>query len=463
MRKKRVYDMCEGPLVGQMIFYTIPIILSSVLQLLFNAADLVVVGQFCGSNSVAAVGATGALTNLLVNFFIGLSVGVGVVVANNIGARDRLKVQEAVHTAIPMALIGGAFLTLLGIFFSETFLIWMGTPKEILSLSTLYMRIYFGGMIFNLVYNFGAAILRASGDTAGPLKYLTLAGILNVGLNLFFVLVLHMNVAGVALATIIAQGLSAALVLLALIKRRDFCRLNLKKMRFHKDALRGIFTVGLPAGIQSSLFAISNVLIQSSINIFGNVVMAGNAAASNIEGFVYASMHSWQQTVMNYIAQNAGAKRYDRVRRVFWICIAGVTIVGICLGALSYLFGTQLLSIYLSDSQSAVQYGLARLGIVGLLYFICGLMDVISGAIRGMGVSFTPMIVSLLGACGLRILWIVTIFQIPEFHTTTGLYYSYPISWAITALAHFITFRLVYKKRLKESETEKALKEESAG
>ena len=305
-------NMLEGPLFPNIIRYTVPIILTSLLQLLFNAADLVVVGRFCGSVSVAAVGATGAITNLMINFFIGLSVGVGVAVAHGLGSREERVVHCTVHTALPTALISGAFLTVFGIAFSETFLKLMGTPDSVLPLSAVYMRIIFGGITFNMVYNFCASILRAAGDTKSPLIFLMFAGTLNVILNVIFVTQFHMNVAGVALATIISQGLSAVLVVIALMRRTDSCRLQLNKMRFYKPQLEKIIRIGLPAGIQSSLFSISNVLIQSSVNSFGDVFMSGNAAAGNIEGFVYVCLNAFQQTAVNFAGQNAGARQYRR-------------------------------------------------------------------------------------------------------------------------------------------------------
>ena len=314
-------NMLEGPLFPNIIRFTIPIILTSVLQLLFNAADLVVVGQFCGSVSVAAVGATGSITGLLVNFFIGLSVGAGVAVAHGLGGRENQVVHRTVHTALPTAILSGAILTVAGLTYSETFLIMMGTPDTVLPLSTVYMRIIFCGVTFNMVYNFCASILRAAGDTKSPLVFLLFAGILNVILNLVFVIQFQMNVAGVALATIISQAVSAVLVVIALMRRTDACKLYLNKLRFYKPQLAKILRIGLPAGIQSALFAISNVLIQSSVNSFGDVFMSGNAAASNLEGFVYVCLNAFHQSAVNFVGQNAGAKQYLRVRQTLWICL----------------------------------------------------------------------------------------------------------------------------------------------
>ena len=443
-------SMLTGPLLPNIILYTIPIILTSLLQLLFNAADLIVVGRFCGSVSVAAVGATGSITNLMVNFFVGLSVGAGVTVAHALGSREDSVVHNTVHTALPMALVSGILLTIIGVSFSATFLRWMGTPDSVLPLSSLYMKIYFAGITFTMVYNFCAAILRAAGDTKSPLIYLSFAGVVNVVLNVVFVTLFHMNVAGVALATTISQGISAVLVTIALMKRTDACRLELKKMRFHRIQLVKMLRIGLPAGIQSSLFSISNVLIQSSINSFGDVLMSGNAAAGNIEGFIYASLNAFHQTAVNFMGQNAGARQYKRVSQTLWICLGSVAVVGLALGSLGYFFGPSLLSLYITDSQEAIGYGMLRLSVICLTYFICGLMDVSTGALRGLGESFIPMVISVLGVCGIRIGWIYTIFQIPKFHTPQCLYISYPISWFITFLCQMIAFFLVYRKQKRD-------------
>ncbi len=443
-------SMLTGPLLPNIILYTIPIILTSLLQLLFNAADLVIVGRFCGSISVAAVGATGSITNLMVNFFVGLSVGAGVTVAHALGSREDTVVHNTVHTALPTALVSGIILTIVGVCFSGTFLHWMGTPDTVLPLSSLYMKIYFAGITFTMVYNFCAAILRAAGDTRSPLIYLSFAGVINVVLNIIFVTLLHMNVAGVALATTISQGISAALVVRALMKRTDACRLELKKMRFHRPQLTKMLRTGLPAGIQSSLFSISNVLIQSSINSFGDVFMSGNAAAGNIEGFIYVSLNAFHQTAVNFMGQNAGARQYKRVSRTLWICLVCVAAVGIAMGGLAYTFGPSLLSLYITDSQEALGYGMLRLGIICMTYWICGLMDVSTGALRGIGESFIPMVISVLGVCGIRIGWIYTIFQIPQFHTPQCLYISYPVSWCITFLCQLVAFLLVYRKQKRD-------------
>ena len=444
--KKNAQNMLQGPLFWSILSYTVPIILTSVLQLLFNAADLVVVGRFCGSISVAAVGATGSITNLLVNFFVGLSVGAGVTVAHALGSREDQVVHRTVHTALPTALISGLVLTVVGVTFADTFLGLMGTPDNVLALSSVYMKIYFAGITFTMVYNFCAAILRAVGDTKSPLIFLSAAGVINVALNLVFVTVLHMNVAGVALATAISQAISAIAVVIVLMKRTDACRLELKKMRFYRIQLFKMLRIGLPAGIQSSLFSISNVLIQSSVNSFGDIFMSGNAASGNIEGFLYVTMNSFHQTAVNFIGQNMGAQQYSRVKKILWVCLGSVGIVGLSLGLLMWTFGEQLLSIYITDSAQAITYGMIRMTYLALPYFLCGLMDVSTGALRGMGASFTPMVISVLGVCGIRIGWIMTIFRIPQFHTPQCLYISYAISWTVTFLIQMLAFRHIYKQ-----------------
>ena len=445
--KSKNQSMLQGPLLGSIISYTVPIILTSILQLLFNAADLVVVGRFCGSISVAAVGATGSITALIVNLFIGLSVGAGVTVAHGVGSREDEVVHRTVHTAIPMALVSGAVLTVLGILLSEKLLTMMGTPENVLKLSTVYMQIYFAGITFTMIYNFAASILRAVGDTRSPLVFLTIAGVINVLLNLIFVTVLHMNVAGVALATAISQAFSAIAMVVVLMKRTDAAKLNLKKLRFYGEQMKKMIRIGLPAGIQSSLFSISNVMIQSSVNSFGDILMSGNAASQNIEGFLYVTMNSFHQTAVNFIGQNVGAKQYGRVKKIVWICLGCVLVTGFAMGTLICGFGEQLLSIYITDSAEAVAWGLVRMGIIARFYFLCGVMDVSTGALRGLGASVSPMVISVLGVCGVRIGWIATIFQIPRFHTPQCLYSSYIFSWTLTFLIQMYAFMKIYKKQ----------------
>ncbi len=446
--KRFQQDMIHGPLFTNIISYTIPIILTSMLQLLFNAADLVVVGTK-GDIYLSAVGATGAITNLIVNLFIGLSVGAGVTAAHAIGCKDQVTTHRTVHTALPIAIIGGAVLTIVGIVFSETFLLWTGTPTEVLPLSTKYMRIFFGGMVFNMVYNFCAAILRAAGDTKGPLLYLTIAGVVNVVMNVIFVVIFGMNVDGVAAATVISQAISAGLAVRALMRRTDACHLNLKKLRIYAPQMGKIVRLGLPAGIQGSLFSISNVVIQSSINSFGPVLMAGNTAAGSIEGFVYVCMNAFHQSALNFTGQNVGAGQYKRVGKIMRICLCCVTVAGVLTGGVAYLLAEPLLSIYITDSVNAAEAiacGVLRMKYICLPYFLLGLMDVTTGMLRGLGSSITPMIISVLGIVGIRIGWVYTVFA--QHYTPQWLYASYPISWIITFVVELVAFMIVYRRRL---------------
>lgn len=445
-RRHYEVDMLNGPLVRSILVFSVPLMLSGILQLLFNAADIVVVGQFAGSTSLAAVGSTGALINLIVNVFMGMSIGASVVVARNYGAGRWKDVGEAVHTAIGLSVVCGVLVTAFGIALSRPLLELMGTPEDVLDLAALYMKIYFGGMVATMLYNFGAAILRAVGDTRRPLYYLFIAGVVNIVLNLFFVIVLHMDVAGVALATVISQCISAALVLLCLMRSGGAIHLELRRVRIVRDKFAEMMRVGLPAGLQGSVFSISNVLIQSAVNSFGSVVMAGNAAAANLEGFVYTAMNSIYQANLTFTSQNLGAGRYERIGRILLSCILTVTAVGLSLGLIVYALGPELLRLYTTDA-TVVQMGMKRLVVIATTYFICGWMDVLVGSLRGMGSSVVPMIVSILGACGLRIVWIYTIFAADR--TLTMLYISYPVSWAITAAVHFGCFVAVRRKVLR--------------
>ncbi len=448
---KRTYeiDMCNGPLLGKILKFSIPLMLSGILQLLFNAADIVVVGQFTGSEALAAVGSTGALNNLIVNIFLGLSIGSSVLTARYYGAQDFDNVQDVVHTSMLLSTISGVVLIFIGILLAPPLLELMGTPENVLDQAVLYMRIIFIGMPAMMIYNFGAAILRAVGDTQRPLMFLLIAGVINVILNLFFVLVFSMGVAGVALATIISQCISAALVVLCLMRSNGCYRMYLKKLRISKEKILPIIRIGLPAGIQGAVFSISNVLIQSSINSFGSIAMAGNTAASNIEGFVYTSMNSLYQASLSFTSQNIGARKTHRIVPILIRCLACVIAIGVGLSAIVLLFSTQLLGIY-SNEADVIQYGIGRLSVVCATYFLCGMMDVTCGSIRGMGYSVTPTIVSLAGACGFRILWIFTIFVWNRSLFT--LYLSYPISWIITFAAHLICFIIFFLRWKKKNE-----------
>ena len=448
MRKTYSMDMIHGPLLSKLLMYALPLVLSGVLQLLFNAADIVVVGRFSGNHALAAVGSTSALINLLVNLFIGVSVGANVLVARYCGARDEVNAQETVHTAMSVSIAGGFILIFVGYFLSEPLLAMMGTPADVLKDAALYMRIYFAGMPAFMIYNFGAAILRAVGDTRRPLYFLTLAGVVNVVFNLIFVVFFHMSVAGVALATIISQAISAFLVVLCLIQTEGMCQLHKDQLKIHGDKLLMMLRIGLPAGLQGCVFSISNVLIQSSINSFGSVAMAGNTAASNIEGFVYTGMNAIYQTCLSFTSQNLGAKKIKRIKLILAECLGIVAVIGLVLGQGAYHLGSVLLGIYSSEAE-VIQYGLTRLSLVCAPYFICGLMDVMTGVMRGLGYSIMPMLVSLTGACAFRVIWIYTVFQ--SSHTLETLYVSYPISWTLTFTVHFICFLFAYRKLVKKN------------
>lgn len=446
--KKYEIDMCNGPLFGKIILFALPLMLSGILQLFFNAADMIVVGRWAGEDALAAVGSTGSLVNLIVNVFIGLSVGSNVLVARYYGSGQEKELSDTVHTAILVSIITGIALIFIGFFIAPKILVLMGTPEDVLPLSVLYIRIYFCGMPAMMLYNFGSSILRAVGDTKRPLYFLTIAGVINVILNLIFVIVFHMSVDGVALATTISQIVSAVLVVLCLMKVDGPYRLELKKLRISRHKLGMMIRIGLPAGFQGAVFSISNVLIQSSVNSFGSLVMAGNSAAANLEGFVYTAMNTFHQTAVSFASQNYGAQKYKRISKILWICCLCVTTVGLIMGGIFYLASGTLLQLY-SDDVVVIGYGMKRLMYICIPYFLCGLMDTVVGVLRGMGYAIMPMIVSLLGACAFRVVWIFTIFQ--QFRTLDALYISYPVSWGITTLVHLLCFAIVYRKLRKKT------------
>ena len=437
-------DMIHGPLAGKLLVFAIPLMLSSILQLLFNAADVIVVGRWSGKEALAAVGSNTSLINLMVNLFVGFSVGTNVVVARDLGAGREEDVRDSVHTSIALSLVSGVVLMGLGLLLSRQMLELMGSPEDVIGLAALYLRIYFCGMPGNMLYNFGAAILRAQGDTKRPLYFLTAAGIINVILNLVFVIVFHMDVAGVALATIISQYVSAILVLLTLMRDKGPLRVDLRALRLDMKVVRRILQVGLPAGFQGMVFSISNVVIQSSINSFGSTVVAGSAASSNIEGFVYAGMNAFYQTALTFTSQNYGACECKRVDRIMGLCLLYSGLIGLVLGNLAYLFGYPLGSIYAPGQEEVIAQAVDRLSICCTTYFLCGLMDTQVGVLRGIGYSVVPMIVSLVGSCALRLLWVATIFQLNR--TPEMLYLSYPVSWVITAATHFVFFLFIRKR-----------------
>ena len=443
--KKYTIDMCEGPILKKLLLFVLPLIASSLLQLFFNAADVIIVGKFAGDNALAAVGSNGSIINLLTNVFIGLSVGANVLVARYSGAKKEDELRKVVHTAMTVSVLGGAVLTFVGLFAARQVLILMQSPMEVIDLSTLYIRIYFLGMPATMAYNFGAAILRGVGDTKRPLYYLTFAGVVNVVLNFILVAFFHMDVAGVAIATIISQYISAALVVKCLMEEEGAFRLEKKYLGVDIDVLKRIVKIGLPAGLQGSLFSLSNVVIQSSVNSFGAVVVAGNSAASNIEGFVYVAMHAFCQAVTAFISQNLGAGKYERIHKIVISAQVAVLIIGGGLGNLAYIFGEPLLHLY-TDNPAVIIAGMKRLSIISVTYALCGMMDNMVGALRGLGNSVLPMIVSLVGACGLRLAWILIFFQMEQFHTIETVYIAYPFTWGLTLCVHVICYLIVWKK-----------------
>lgn len=444
-------DMCSGPILSKMLKFTLPLMCSSILQILFNAADIVVVGRFAGATALAAVGSNSALINLVTNLFIGLSIGANVVVARYFGAKDDANISQSVHTSLMIGILSGLFLTFAGLIGANVFLRLMMTPDDVLPLATLYLRIYFTGMVPMMVYNFGSAILRAVGDTQRPLWYLLVAGVINVVLNLIFVVVFHLDVAGVALATIISQTISAVLVVRCLCLEKSAIKLNFKKLKVEWHKLRQILKIGLPAGFQGCVFALSNTVIQSSVNTFGSVVMAGNAAASNIEGIVYFAMNAFYQAAISFSSQNAGAGNYRRIKRIVLTAQGCVIAAGAVIGLGILAGGPFFLKLFSADSD-VIAAGMVRLSVILSTYYLCGMMDVMVGGLRGIGYSVTPMIVSLIGACGLRLVWISTVFQIPKFHSPKTVYMSYPVSWCITFFVHVICFCIFYRRVLKQHE-----------
>lgn len=443
--KRYEIDMVNGPILKKMLLFTIPLMFSSILQLLFNAADIVVVGRFAGDNSLAAVGCNGALINLMTNVFLGLSVGGNVLAARDYGAGDEEELSKTVHTAMLLGIISGLVLTVAGVIFAPQLLELMQTPENVLPLAALYLRIYFLGMTAMMVYNFGSALLRSIGDTKRPLYYLVAAGVINVILNLIFVIVFRMDVAGVGLATVISQCVSAALVVRCMMREQGGIRLEFGKLHIYRDKLLQIIQVGLPAGFQGAVFSLSNVVIQSSVNLFGETVVAGNSAAMNLEGFVYVSMNAFHQAAISFTSQNVGAGRRERIGKILLTAEGCVIVTGLLFGWVMYGFGRPLLHIY-SNSSHVIDAGMVRMRIILLPYALCGMMDVVVGVLRGMGYSVGPMIMSLIGACGLRLVWIATVFRIPQFHNISTVYVSYPITWAITLLAQLLLYVYASKK-----------------
>lgn len=445
MNRRYQLDLTQGPILTRLLQFSLPIILSGVLQLLFNAADIIVVGQFAGDASLAAVGSTSSLVNLLVNLFMGLSIGTNVVAANFFGAGKKEELKKTVHTSILVSLYSGIILTVIGVLGAKQILKLMQSPPEVLKLATLYLQIFFGGITSTMIYNFGSALLRAKGDTQRPLYILFITGLINVILNLIFVIPLKMDVAGVAIATIISQTVAAVLIIGILLKEDDDFKLDLRKLKIERDIFIRIVKIGIPAGFQGIMFSLSNVLIQSSINTFGALAIAGNSASSSIEGFVYTSMNGFAQGTLTFASQNYGASKYDRIKKLLWTSLSVVTVIGLVLGFLVIFLQKPLIGFY-SKSPETMKAASVRLTMICASYFLCGIMDVMGNLLRGIGHSVLPMIVTMIGVCGVRILWIVTVFQIPQFHKMEVIYLSYPITWILTFAVHLICFLILYKQ-----------------
>ncbi|MGN0399046.1 MAG: MATE family efflux transporter [Blautia sp.] len=442
-------DMCSGSIMDKLISFSLPLMLSGILQLMFNAVDIVVVGRFSGSRTLAAVGSTTALINMFTNLFIGISLGTNVLAARFFAAGKSKEMSETVHTSMTLALISGILMAFVGLFFSKAALTMMGTPSDVIDQSALYMRIYFMGMPFFMLYNYGAAILRAVGDTKRPLIFLIISGIINAGLNMILVIIFHLAVSGVAIATVISQMISCILILRCLYQSKGIYQLRFSRLMIKSNYLRLIFQVGIPAGIQSTVINFSNVLLQSSVNSFGSIAMAGYTAANNIFGFLYVAVNSVTQTCMSFTSQNYGVRKYKRMDRILIDCMILTVGVSLVLGCGSYIFGSQLLRIYTEDA-SVIQCGLEILSYTTVTYFLCGLMDLFPGPMRGMGRSAVPMLLSIIGTVGTRILWIFGFF--PHHRTLSFLFLSYPLSWIFTILLQVACFYFVRKKVYGETE-----------
>lgn len=468
-KAKRELDMCSGPITSRLIYYAVPLILSGFLQLLFNAADMAVVGQFGtnGERSLAAVGATGSLVNLLVNVFIGLSVGANAVVARRYGSGDSHGVRKAVHTSIFLGVASGIIVMFIGLFLARFLLGLMSTPDDVINLSTLYLRIYFLGAPFMMFYNFGSAILRAVGDTKRPLYFLIISGVINVLLNLILVIIFKLDVAGVAIATIVSQIVSAFLVFLTLFRHSGSIRLFPREISIHKSEFIQIIKIGIPAGIQSCMFSFSNMIVQSSINFFGTQTIAACSAASSIEGFVYTGMNSFYQTALSFVSQNYGRANFDRIKKIVIRSIILVIFMGVLSGVIALGFNEFLMGLYLphniDNKDELIRIGYDRSLIVIIPYFLCGIMEVLVGALRGMGQSFIPMIASIVGVCGGRLFWIITVFE--HFKYSAGvdvfgihftplqiLMFAWPVAWILTLSAHLITLIFEFRKNKKKAD-----------
>ncbi len=450
-------DLLSGALLPRIIWFSLPLMATGILQLLFNTADTIVVGRFGGATpeecetALAAVGSCGSLIAVIINFFMGLSVGSGVCTAQSIGARRRDEVEHVVHTSVVTALVLGTFVAIAGMLLSRPLLTAMGTDKTVLPQAVAYIIAYFAGAPANMLYNYCAAILRSKGDTSRPLLFLAVAGVSNVILNLITVLVFDMGALGVGIATASSHWISCILIVVHMTRLDDACRIDLKKLRIHRPTLSKMLYIGIPAGIQGTVFSFSNVMIQSAVNSFGRVAVAANTAANNITDYGYIAQNTIYHAALTFVGQGVGAKRPDRVRAAALACTATVAVVGFVTGMLSFLFGEQLLSIFSPGNAEVIRYGMVRIRFMCLPYFLCGIMEVGSGILRGLGKSLTSMIIAISGICGVRMIWIFTVFR--AFRSMEILYFSYPVTWTITTIAQF-AFAIHFIRKMKQTSSE---------
>lgn len=451
MSKRIKENLCEGPILKKMIFFTVPIMLATMLQLLFVSVDKIVLGKFVGDHAMGAVGATTSLINLIINVFNGLSIGVAIAVAQYYGAKNEKAVSEIVHTSVFAGLVCGAIVMVIGVGFSGLMLKLMKTPGDILTQATLYLKIYFIGAPLSMLYNYCSAALRSAGDTVRPMIILIASGFVNLLLNLFFVISLKMGIAGVAWATVISQGMSAVLVMIILLRTDDCLKFSLKTFKVSGRRFLEIIRLGLPAGIQNFIFSIANVTIQAGVNSFGEVGTAGNTAASDLEGYMCAVINAFFNTTLTFVGQNVGGKKYDRINKIFRTCFLSAMTVCVAVTGFVYIFRYQLLSLF-TDSKEVIDFGIYKINILCLSYFTYGAMQVFIGAIRGLGVTLTPMFISLFGICLLRMIWLWTAFSF--FHTPYVLYSCYPVSWVATAIMQGVCYFIVKHRFIKKTKTE---------
>ena len=455
-KAKQLYNMTGGSLLPKLIKYSLPLVASGLLQVFYNAADMIVVGRYAGEFAMGAVGACGSLISLIVNAFIGLSVGTSICVAHAIGAKDNERVKRLVHTSLFLGVVFGIAVGVFGFFMAEPLLLMMETPESLLIEAVPYMRAYFIGVPAGLIYNFMAAALRSSGDSKRPLIFLALAGLLNVGLNLVMVLGFGMGAVGVGIATTASQVASAVMIVVFLRRTSGPCRIRLRDTRANKRELIDIVRTGVPASIQSVVFSLSNVLIQSSINLYGDVVVSGNTAASNIESFIYVSMNSIYQATLTFVGQHVGAGKLERIKKIVILSVLLVSVVGLAFGVLAYAFHEPLLEIYKPGDDALTvamrRAGATRMSIICTAYFLCGIMEVFSGTLRGMGKSVLPMGVSIFGSCLLRIVWIYTVCPLFPGNIVM-LYIAYPVTWAVTLLGHLVCCIVAYRKMVRQRDS----------